>query len=329
MAGADLDALDPECARVVREFLAEGVPAWHTLSVASARRLEDELFSAGDGPEMAATREFGIEGPAGEELPLRAYRPAADGSEGDKPDATIANRPTVVFAHGGGWTLGTLDSADDICRELAARTGVLVVSVDYRLAPEHPFPAALDDLTRAVAWADANAGALGGGGPLAVAGTSAGGGLAAAVALRAAAEGGPDIAAQALLYPMLDRPGEDPPASYTDHGDGPLLTAADVEWFWAQYLRSSVDAHNPFVAPLRADDDLLADAPPAVVATAGVDPLRDEGRAYADRLAAADVPVARVHEPALPHGFCSLADDVPAADGAMDEVCGALATRLD
>jgi acetyl esterase len=110
--------------------------------------------------------------------------------------------------------------------------------------------------------------------------------------------------------------------------DGPLLTAADVRWFWAQYCRSSVDAHNPFAAPLRADDDRLADAPPAVVATAGVDPLRDEGRAYADRLAAAGVPVERVHEPGLCHGFCSLTEEVPAADAATDAVCAALRDRL-
>jgi acetyl esterase len=319
--------LDPDCARVVREFLATGLPEWHALSIPSARHLEDELFSGGDGPEMAATRDLAIEGPEGGELPLRVYRPAAAGDDSDEPDTTISNRPTVVFNHGGGWTLGTLDSADDICRELAARTGALVISVEYRLAPEHPFPAPLDDAYRATEWAAANASTLGGGGPLAVAGTSAGAGLAAAVALRAAVEDGPDVVAQALCYPMLDR--DDSRASYTEHGDGPLLTAADIAWFWRQYLRSPVDAHNPFAAPLRADDDLLAGAPPAVVATAGVDPLRDEGRAYADRLAAAGVPVERVHEPDLPHGFCSLSEDVPAADRVMDELCGALAARLE
>jgi acetyl esterase len=323
----DLDGLDPDCARVVREFQTQGLPEWHTLSVPSARRLEDDLFSAGDGPEMAAVRDFAIDGPAGDELPLRAYRPEGPPPGGDEPDTTIPNRPTVVFSHGGGWTLGTLDSADDICRELAARTGALVISVDYRLAPEHPFPAALDDAYRATEWVAANADTLGGGGPLAVAGTSAGAGLAAAVALRAAVEGGPDVAVQALCYPMLDR--DDSAASYTEHGDGPLLTAADIAWFWEQYLRSPVDAHNPFAAPLRADDSLLAGAPPAVVATAGVDPLRDEGRGYADRLEGAAVPVERVHEPDLSHGFCSLAGDVPAADRAMDDLCGALAARLE
>jgi acetyl esterase len=324
-----MDELDPDCAAALREL--PGVPAWSALSVASARRLEDELFSAGDGPEMAAVRDIAIDGPAGGDLPLRAYRPESEPPGGDKPDATISNRPTVVFCHGGGWVLGTLDSADDICRELAARTGALVLSVDYRLAPEHPFPAAVDDAYRATAWAAANADSLGGGGPLAVAGTSAGGGLAAATALRAAAgldPDAPDIAAQALLYPMLERPGGDPPDSDAERGDGPLLTAADIEWFWDQYLRSPVDAHSPFAAPLRADAALLADTPPAVVATAGADPLRDEGRAYADRLAEAGVSVARVHEPALCHGFCSLTDDVPAADDAMSEVCTALVERL-
>lgn len=324
-----MDELDPDCAAVVRELPA--VPAWSALSVASARRLEDELFSAGDGPAMAAVRDITIEGPASSELPLRAYRPEREPPGSDKSDAAISNRPTVVFCHGGGWVLGTLDSADDICRELAARTGALVLSVDYRLAPDHPFPAAVDDASRATAWADAHAGSLGGGGPLVVAGTSAGGGLAAATALRAAAgldSDPPEIAAQALLYPMLTRPGDDPPDSYTEHGDGPLLTRDDVEWFWKRYLRSPVDAYSPFAAPLRAGSTLLADTPPAVVATAGVDPLRDEGRAYADRLADAGVPVASVHEAALCHGFCSLTDDVPAADDAMGAICDALADRL-
>ena len=316
--------LDPDCAAVVREL--PDVPVWSSLSVASARRLEAELFAGSGTPEMAAIREFAIEGPAGDDLPLRAYRPVGDPPGDDEPDTAISNRPTVVFCHGGGWTLGTLDSADDVCRALADRTGALVLSVGYRLAPEHPFPAAVDDAYRATRWAAANAGSLGGGGPLAVAGTSAGGGLAAATALRAGGPDGPDIAAQALLYPMLDRPGADPPESYAEHGDAPLLTAADVEWFWAQYCRSPVDAHNPFAAPLRADDDLLADAPPAVVATAGVDPRRDEGRAYADRLA--DAPVERVHGSDLPHGFCSLTDRVSAADAAMDRVCEALASWL-
>ncbi|MFB6205395.1 MAG: alpha/beta hydrolase [Haloglomus sp.] len=321
-----LDELDPDCARVVRELLAEGLPEWHALSVASARRLEDDLFAAGDGPAMAATREFAIEGSGGDDLSLRAYRPDGAVPDGDKPDIAIANRPTVVFCHGGGWTLGTLDSADDICRELAARTDALVLSIDYRLAPEHPFPAALDDAYHATEWAATHAETLGGGGPLAVAGTSAGGGLAAGVALRATLDGGPNLAAQALLYPMLDR--DTTRDSYAECGDGPLLTTADVEWFWAQYLRSPVDAHNPFAAPIRADDDLLADTPPAVVATAGVDPLRDEGRSYADRLDAAGVAVTRVHEPDLCHGFCSLTDAVPSADAAMDDICVALDEHL-
>ena len=168
-----MDDLDPDCVAAVRELPA--VPTWSALSVASARRLEDELLSAGEGPAMAAVRDIAIEGSADDDLPLRAYRPERAPPGGDKPDAAISNRPTVVFCHGGGWVLGTLDSADDICRELATRMGGLVLSVDYRLAPEHPFPAAVDDAYRAVAWADAHAGSLGGGGPLAVAGTSAGG----------------------------------------------------------------------------------------------------------------------------------------------------------
>jgi len=304
--------LDPDLAAVVDDIEAAGLPPWHAMSVGAARRLEDELFAAGDGPPVAGVRELSIPGPGGD-LPVRIYRPDA----GDPA--------TLLFYHGGGWVLGTLDSIDPVCRRLARRAGCLVVSVDYRLAPEHPFPAAVDDAWAALRWAADHAGSLGGDPDrLGVAGTSAGGNLAAATALRARGAGGPDLAQQALLYPITDRAFDTD--SYAENADGPLLTRADMEWFWERYLRSPVDGHNPFASPLRARE--LSGVAPATVVTAGADPLRDEGRAYADRLDGAGVSVARHHYPEMAHGFLSFVDDVPAADEAFDALARAVCERF-
>ncbi len=311
----DTEPLDPDLADVIAEFEERGVPPWHALSVGSARRLEDELFSAGRGPEMATVQEYGIDGPGGE-LPLRVYRPKTN--SGDP-------LPALVFYHGGGWTLGTLDSADDICRELATRVGCVITSVDYRLAPEHPFPAALEDASVAAEWVRAHAQSLGADpARVGVAGTSAGGNLAAATALYAESDGRPPYACQVLLYPIADR--SFTTDSYRENADGPLLTRRDMEWFWERYLRSPVDEHHPFASVLRAPDPLFGDTP-GVVATAGHDPLRDEGRSYADRLDE-HAGVDAHHFPSLCHGFCSLTDDVPAADAAFEAIGESIRAQL-
>lgn len=305
------DELDPELAAVVAEIEEAGVPQWSALSVDSARRIEDEVFSGGASPDLRTVRDLRIDGPAGD-LPIRVYRP-------DREDP-----PTLVFTHGGGWTLGTLDSSDNICRELASRAECLVLSVDYRLAPEHPFPAATDDAYAALEWAAAHADELGGDpGRLGVAGTSAGGNLAAASAIRAR-DAGLELDGQFLLYPMTDRRFDRP--SYDEHGDGPLLTAADVRWFWNQYLRSPVDEHNPFATVCRAPD--LAGVAPARVVTAGHDVLRDEGAAYAARLADDGVETAHENYPSMTHGFLSLTDSVSRADKAMNALTDAIRARL-
>ena len=307
--------LDPDLAGVVESFAEGAVPPWSSLGVESARRLEDELFSAGSGPEMDLIREFAVPG-AGGEIPLRLYRPPGV----ERP------APALVFAHGGGWTLGTLDSADDICRELASRVGCVVVSVDYRLAPEHPFPAPLEDVCRAAAWVRDHADSLGvDPSRVGLAGTSAGGNLAAATALYHAAEGGDPFACQVLLYPITDCAFDT--ESYRENADGPLLTRTDMEWFWAQYRRSPADAYHPLASVLRAPESMLDCGTPAVVVTAGHDPLRDEGRAYAERLDE-HIDCAAHDFPALAHGFCSLTDDVPAADAAFAAIAASVSERL-
>ncbi|WP_232688486.1 alpha/beta hydrolase [Halobacterium zhouii] len=302
--------LDSELAAVVEDIEAAGVPTWHELSVESARTLEDHVFTPEDVPDVAFVRDLAFDSPGGE-IPVRVYH--------DDPERPA---PVVVFYHGGGWTLGTLDSIGGVCRELATRGDCVVVSVDYRLAPEHPFPAPLDDAYAALEWTIENASAFGGDPDcVAVAGTSAGGNLAASVALRARNFDGPAIAHQFLLYPMVSPDTER--GSYREHADGPLLTRADVEWFWDQYTRSPVDAANPYANLLSPADH--GDLPPATVVTAGHDPLRDEGRAYADALDADGTSVEHRHYPTMAHGFLSLTDDVSTANDALEGV----AARID
>lgn len=291
------EPLHPELSDLVAKLEATGVPEWHTVSVESARRLEDDLFGASRATEVAYTRDIAIEGRRGE-IPIRAVRPDAEGT-----------LPTVVFYHGGLWALGTLDSVEDICRALADRVPAVVLAVDYRLAPEHPFPAGLDDCIDAYAWAREHADAFGGDTErVSVAGTSAGGNLATGVSRYCRDH---DLAAptrQALVYPMVDDEFDRP--SYHENADGPLLTPAAVEQFWERYVQSPVDRANPYVAPLRGEQAGLA---PATVVTAGHDPLRDEGIAYADALEGDGVPVQHRHYPAACHGFCSTDTELAAS----------------
>ena len=329
--------LDPQLAAVVDEIESLGLPSWHRLSVDAARRVEDEVFSGDPEPPVADVRELAFDGPHGD-VPVRVYRPKAAVDRSTPPTRTL------VHFHGGGWTLGTLDSIDGPCRELATRANAVVVSVDYRLAPEHPFPVAVDEAAAAVEWVVETAPSFGGDpGRLGVSGTSAGGTLALAAGLHAREFGigvdgvtsdrfepdasepdSPTIAGQFLLYPIAGHDFET--KSYRENADGPLLTRDDMEWFFEQYLRSPVDACNPFAVPLCAAD--LGDLPPATVVTAGFDPLRDDGTALAERFKREGTPVEHRHYPAMAHGFCSLSDRSTVAESALSAVVSDIRERL-
>ncbi|MDI3419083.1 alpha/beta hydrolase [Streptomyces luteolus] len=242
-------------------------------------------------------------------VPVRVYDPAA-----------VQDAPVVLFLHGGGFTLCDLDSHDGFCRAMADATGAVVVSVDYRRAPEHPFPAAPEDAYTALLWAAKTYS----GRRIAVAGDSAGANLATVLTLLARDRGGPEIAFQALYYPMLDptRSG----ASHRENAQGYFLTADHVRWYWRQYLNSEQDAADPYAAPLRRTD--LGGLPPAHVVTAGLDPLRDDGEAYAAALTAAGVRVLVRRYEGMFHGFLTMASALPEAAAACESAFTVLRAAL-
>src|SRR5919106_1967345 len=259
-------ALDPQAEAVIELVAKSGRPAYHTLSPKDARQLflETRPASTPTPPEIGSVRNVVAETPQGA-IPLRVYRPAG------VPAATAL--PAYVYFHGGGWVIGDLETHDVLCRQLTAASGASVISVDYRLAPEHKFPAAADDAWAATRWVVAHAGELGlDGARLAVGGDSAGGNLAAVVALLARDAGGPKIALQVLTYPVTDLGAET--RSYAELADGYMLTRDSMRWFRAQYLAKDEDALDWRGSPIRAP--ALAGPPPGPVITAGV--LSPRGR---------------------------------------------------
>jgi acetyl esterase len=285
-----------------------GVPATHTLTVAAARtQYEARISLMAPAAPVGNVTERTVEGPGGS-MVLRVYTPRS-----------LGPYPILVFFHGSGFVLCSLNTHDGMCRNLSAGADCLVVSVDYRLAPEHKFPAAVDDCVFATRWVADHATELNGDAPhLVIAGDSAGGNIAAATALRLRDEGGPPLCGQLLLYPVTDYHTPGTP-SYAANAEGYGLTRDTMRWFWDHYLTDPSESSNPYAAPLRARD--LSGLPPALVITAEYDPLRDEGERYAERLREAGVRTALLRYDGMNHGFLFWVGLVDKAGDAMAEAC--------
>ena len=287
----------------ISAWQGDGEDAGSFAAMRLERRKSIELVIGTPTP-VAAVRNEQIPGAAGS-IAVRIYNPSQEG--------TLL--PVIVYYHGGGWVLGDLDSHDNVCRALAAGAQAVVVSVDYRLAPENPWPAAVDDAWAALEWVAANAATIGADAArIAVAGDSAGGNLAAVVALMARERGGPALRAQALFYPGVDLVTSDRP-SLIDFADGPFLSSKRIEWFKDLYVPDRATRRDPHVSPLLAADH--RGLPPTIVITAEFDPLRDEGEAYGEALRAAGVPVSIERYDGVIHGFVSMDRWFPEAGQAL------------
>jgi acetyl esterase len=305
--------LDPQAQQILD--LINAAPSFDLdADPAEARNFFSQMNTADTATPVARHENHTLPGPAGD-LPVRLYAPEADGP-----------LPVLAYFHGGGFVIGDLDTHDGTCRELAVGAECLVVSVDYRLAPEHPFPAAPEDCYAATAWLAEHCAELGGDPTrLAVGGDSAGGNLAAAVALMARERGGPPLAHQLLIYPVTDYAFET--ASYRENAEGYMLTLPMMEWFWNHYLADPAQGDNELASPLRATS--LAQLPPATVITAEFDPLRDEGEAYAQRLSDAGVKTQMTRYDGVFHGFLGMGAAIDKAKQAVDQACTALRSTFN
>ena len=303
-------SVHPQVAAILERVASSPLPPYHTVAAFVARRIyrDTRAALAPKPPQVAEARLL-----VGAGVAMRAYRPA-----GVPKDEKL---PALMYYHGGGWTIGDLDTHDTLCRELANGARCAVFSVDYRLAPEAPFPAAVEDCFSATRYVHENAKNLNiDAARIAVGGDSAGGNLAAVVSLMARDAGGPPIAFQLLIYPGTDQRCETP--SHQANGKGYLLTRESIDFFRASYLPRRADWTDWRASPLLAPD--LARLPPAFVLTAGFDPLVDEGRAYAERLAAAGVETAYRQYDDMVHGFVLFGGAVDTANAAVAECCAAL-----
>lgn len=300
--------LDPQ-AQYVLELLAEmGLPATHTVTPEQAR-INSKLRPRAAGPEVAKVEERTIPGPDSE-LPVRIYTPAGPGPF-----------PVLVWFHGGGWVVGDLDAADGTARRLTQGAECVTVSVDYRLAPETKFPGPADDCYAATMWAVQNAAHINGDASrVAVGGDSAGGNLAAAVALMARDREQPALGFQLLVYPVTDQNFDT--GTYQQWAEGYLLSRDSMKYYWNHYLSDAADARHPYAAPLQAE--AVDNLPPALVITAEFDPLCDEGEAYAQRLQAAGVPTTYSRYDGMIHGFFGMAGTIDKGDAAIAEAAAAL-----
>lgn len=303
-------SLDPELAALLK-LIEAGTPM-HTQTPEAARRsfrtLTVDFRKLEHVIPVGSTEDIEVPGGSGPRT-ARVYRPAADGEH-----------PTIALFHGGGFVIGDIETHDNMARAICRGTDAVVVSVDYRLAPEHRFPAGLEDALAATRWTAAHLDQLGGTDVLAVAGDSAGGNFSAVIAQEV-----PGIAAQFLIYPATDILGDYP--SRTENAQGYFLDEPTMVWLFGHYASDGVDATDPRLSPLLADS--LAGAPPAVVVTAEFDPLRDEGEAYAAALAAAGVPVDVVRYDAMIHGFFDMGPWSSGAQVAIDDAIGRFAKVLN
>lgn len=289
--------LDPDVVETLALLESTGImQPWDDLAPEQVRALTAPIteFCASVGGPVAAEEERTIPGPGGD-LRIRVYTPEVAAASGPLP--------VVVYFHGGGWVLYELDTFNPVCRDLANAAAAIVVAVAYRLAPEHPFPAAVDDAFATVCWVAEHAAEIGGDGTrIAVAGDSAGGNLSAVTALRCRDEDGPTLAFAVIINPVTD--GDLDTASYHEFAEGMFLTRDQMRWYWDHYLPDPAARAHPWASPLRAAT--LAGLPPAIVYTAEHDPLRDEGEAFAARLAEAGVPTHARRVDGVIHGFMNL-----------------------
>jgi acetyl esterase len=279
--------LHPQVQALLQMVEESGLPPLNELSPEGAREQASTMRDiVGPGPDVPHVEDFTI--------------PTSAGSIGARRYAGENPAGTLFWIHGGGWVICDLETHDAMCRLLALESGAEVIDIDYRRAPEHPFPAPLEDSWDALRWVAENASS----GPLIVGGDSAGGNMAAVCALRARDRGGPDIAQQVLVYPVTDC--DFTRASYVEHGTPPdtFLTTAEMTYFWHHYIPDQAARLSPEASPLRADD--LSGLPPTIVVTAEYDPLRDEGIAHAEALRAAGVEVTYYHYDDVVHAFFSL-----------------------
>lgn len=293
--------LDPQAHAYLEKLVELDMPSYRELGVSEARRLLDEGSAALFG-EPGAVHE--VEDGDADGVPVRVYRHETE-------------TPALVYFHGGGWVIGSLESHDRLCRTIAAESGCAVVSVDYRLAPEHPYPAAVEDAWTATAWAAGRFPRI------AVGGDSAGGHLAALTALEAR-DRGVDLALQILAYPVIDFACDT--GSYREHANVRNLTADAMRWFWEQFLPDAAEGATPEASPLRAAS--LSGVAPALVFVAEYDPLCDEGEAYAEALAAAGVPVEYRRYDGMIHGFMRMPAAIDRGRDAIDDVAAALRRAL-
>ncbi|WP_214406183.1 alpha/beta hydrolase [Pseudonocardia lacus] len=306
-------ALDEATSNFLAQMAAAGGKPLHEMTPQEARGLGVMLRDLyGTGPEMKSVQDVRVPVEGGDIL-VRVLTPTED------------PRGVLVYFHGGGWVIGEIAEFETLGRTLAERTGLTTLLVDYRLAPEHRYPTAVEDSWAALRWAEANRSSLApSGGPLVVAGDSAGGNISAIMAQRAKAAGGPAIGLQVLVYPVTDADVDN--ESYTDPANQLMLSRDSMIWFWDHYAPDPAARALPDASPIRAED--LSGLPPAVVLTAEHDVLRDEGEAYARRLAWAGVPVQHRRFEGQMHGFFTMVNVLPGSSAGIDHVAAAIDEHL-